>query len=68
MLFVLLGLTPGTDVVAHFGGFASGLILGALLAPFIRQVRKPLPNLLGSLCFVALVLWPWRLALTHTTR
>ncbi len=68
MLFVLLGLAPGTDVVAHFGGFASGLILGALLAPFIRQVRKPLPNLLGSLCFVALVLWPWWLALTHTTR
>lgn len=68
MLFVLLGLTPGTDVVAHFGGFASGLVLGASLAPFLRQVRKPLPNMVGSLCFVALVLWPWWLALTHTMR
>ena len=68
MLFVLLGLTPGTDVVAHFGGFATGLILGAFLAPFLRRVRKPLPNLLGGSCFVALVLWPWWLALTHTTR
>ena len=29
MLFVLLGLEPGTDVVAHFGGFVSGLILGS---------------------------------------
>ena len=68
MLFVLLGLAPGTDVVAHFGGFASGLILGAFLAPFIQQLRKPLPNLIGGLCFVALVLWPWCLALTHPTR
>jgi membrane associated rhomboid family serine protease len=63
MLFVLLGLAPGTDVVAHLGGFASGLILGAFLAPFIRQVRRPLPNLLGGLSFVVLVLWPWWLAL-----
>jgi membrane associated rhomboid family serine protease len=32
MLFVLLGLAPGTDVVAHAGGFATGIIFGALLA------------------------------------
>jgi len=31
MLFVLFGLNPETDVVAHFGGFLSGLVLGAIL-------------------------------------
>src|SRR5436309_6098661 len=31
MLFILLGLAPGTDIIAHLGGFISGLILGSLL-------------------------------------
>ena len=31
MLFVLFGLSPGTDIVAHFAGFAMGLLLGGLL-------------------------------------
>jgi membrane associated rhomboid family serine protease len=65
MLFVLLGLTPGTDVVAHFGGFVSGLLLGGLLAGWIQQVRKPVINLAGALGFTALVLVPWWLALQH---
>jgi rhomboid protease GluP len=28
MLFVLLGLDPATDVIAHLGGFAAGMIFG----------------------------------------
>jgi rhomboid protease GluP len=66
LLFVLLGVAPGTDVVAHFGGFLSGLVLGIVLAPWIRSVRKPLPNLIGILCFIVLFLWPWWLAFRHT--
>jgi membrane associated rhomboid family serine protease len=66
LLFVLLGLAPGTDVVAHFGGFVSGLLLGGLLAGWIRRVRKPLVNLASALGFTALVLVPWWLALQHT--
>lgn len=31
LLFVLLGLNPTSDVVAHAGGFAGGLLLGILL-------------------------------------
>ena len=31
MLFVLFGLSPETDVVAHFTGFVAGLALGAIL-------------------------------------
>jgi len=63
MLFVLLGLTPGTDVVAHFGGFASGLVLGRIMEPFSRSLHKPGPNLIGALGFLLLVLLPWWLAL-----
>jgi membrane associated rhomboid family serine protease len=66
MLFLLIGSAPGTDIVAHFGGFVAGLLLGSLLAPWIRAVRKPLPNVVSALCFVTLVLWPWWLAFRHT--
>ena len=31
MLFVLLGLNPSSDVAAHLGGFAGGVLLGILL-------------------------------------
>lgn len=65
MLFVMLGLTPGTDVVAHFGGFASGLVLGAAMAPVLRLFRRPLANLVSTVSFSGLVLVPWWLALTH---
>jgi rhomboid protease GluP len=65
MLFVLLGVAPGTDVVAHFGGFVTGLVLGALMTWFHRPLRKPAANLIGALVFVVLVLWPWWLALRH---
>jgi membrane associated rhomboid family serine protease len=65
MLFVLLGLTPGTDAVAHFGGFASGLVLGSVMTRFVRALRKPLPNLISAVGFVLLVLCPWWLALRH---
>src|SRR5581483_3365473 len=68
MLFVLLGLAPGTDVMAHFGGFVSGLLLGGVLAGWIRQLRKPLFNAIGALMFVALVIVPWWLALQHPAR
>jgi membrane associated rhomboid family serine protease len=63
MLFALLALTPGTDVMAHLGGFVCGLLLGALfnLVPAIAQ--KPVANLLGGLVFALLVIVPWWLAL-----
>ena len=65
LLFVLLGLAPGTDVLAHAGGFVSGIILGGLLklVPFRAQRAKL--DLLSSLVFVLLVVWPWWLALRH---
>jgi rhomboid protease GluP len=65
MLFVLFGLTPGTDVLAHAGGFVTGLLLGSLLSllPGIAQNTKA--NFLSGLIFALLVVVPWWLALHH---
>ncbi len=65
MLFVLLGLTPGTDVVAHFGGFVAGLLLGSSLALVPKLVQKTLVNLGAGFLFTALVVVTWLLALTR---
>jgi len=62
MLFVLLGLSPGTDVLAHFGGFLSGCLLGALLVLLPLATQNPMLNLVGGSLFVVLVIVPWWLA------
>jgi rhomboid protease GluP len=63
MLFVLLALSPEADVLAHLGGFISGLVLGALLNLSPEIGHKPRANLLSALVFTGLVIVPWWLAL-----
>lgn len=63
MLFVLLALTPGTDIMAHLGGFATGLLLGVVLSLVPSSATKPNANLLSGLLFALLVIVPWWLAL-----
>jgi membrane associated rhomboid family serine protease len=65
MLFVLLGLSPGTDIVAHAGGFMSGLVLGGILTLAPVSSQKSLINLLCGIVFVLLVIVPWWLALAR---
>ena len=65
MLFVLLGLTPGTDVVAHFGGFVSGVLLGTGLTCGLRLAQSPRANLTCGLGLGSLVILTWWLALAH---
>jgi len=65
MLFVLLGLSPGTDVVAHFGGFVAGIAIGLLLSANPRFVRSSFANLTAGLVFAILVTATWWLALRH---
>jgi len=59
LLFVFLGVSQGSDVVAHFGGFITGLVLGALLALGRRHTRRPGINLAAGILFAALVIVPW---------
>jgi rhomboid protease GluP len=63
MLFIFLGLAPGSDVSAHFGGFTTGLLLGVVLTLAPGISRKPSTNLLSAVLFILLVIFPWWLAL-----
>ncbi len=65
MLFVLLGLNPTTDVLAHFGGFISGLALGCVLLMIPRVWRNPAANLISGFLYAALMIATWWLALAH---
>lgn len=63
MLFALLGVTPGTDIVAHLGGFVMGLGFGAVLTLTGEGTSRPPANLVAGLIFTVLVIWAWALAL-----
>jgi len=62
LLFLLLGLAPGTDILAHLGGFIAGLLLGHLLL-LSSAARLTQRNLLGGALFAILVIYPWWIAL-----
>ena len=65
MLFVLLGVSPESDVVAHLAGFATGVFIALCLVLSSRAVCHPVINVLTGLLFAGLVLWTWWLALRH---
>lgn len=65
MLFVLLGVSANSDVVAHFGGFFGGLVLGILITLAAKFLENSPANLLSLALFAALVIWTWALALAH---
>jgi rhomboid protease GluP len=63
MLFVLMGLDPGSDVLAHFGGFLTGLLLGSILTLWPRLAQNTVANLLAGILFCLLVTFTWWLAI-----
>jgi membrane associated rhomboid family serine protease len=63
LLFVLLGLNPGSYVQAHFGGFLIGLLLGLCLRRNFKLVKSTPINVACGLIFTLLVIVPWGLAL-----
>ncbi len=67
LLFVFLGVSPESDVVAHFGGFISGLLLGLPLAFAPRLVQRSWLNLVAAILFASLIILPWWRALTSAT-
>src|SRR5260370_23592071 len=59
MLFILFGLSPspGTDIVAHLGGFLAGLLLGTALAFVpVSALKNSRGNLLAGSAFSITVL------------
>jgi rhomboid protease GluP len=67
LMFVLLGVSPESDVVAHLGGFITGLLLGSLLAFAPRLTRRPRVNLTAGVLFAVLVILPWWWSLNTPT-
>ena len=63
LLLVLLGFSPDprTDVLAHVGGFASGVVLGLCLA-LSRDRLRPVVDYIALLVFAALTIGTWALA------
>ena len=65
LMFVLTGLSPESDIIAHGGGFVAGGIAGALLSTTLRWRPDFLQNWNVPAFFIAviLVLGTWWLAL-----
>ena len=63
MLFVLLGLSSDSDVIAHAGGFVAGLVLGGLLRLAHKGLLKPQWNLAALIALAGTILVTWALAL-----
>jgi len=62
MLFVLLGFGPGTDVLAHLGGFLTGLLFGAVLTRLPAGWQRPWTDIAAWLVFGGLIFatcWQW---------
>jgi len=66
LLFVFLGVSPESDVVAHLGGFITGLLIGSLLSFAPRLTHRPWVNLAAGILFVILIILPWWWGLTHS--
>jgi len=63
LILVLIGFSPGTDMVAHAGGFAAGAVFGLALnwIPPAAQQRTA-PNMASVIVLGALVFGTWLLA------
>lgn len=63
LLFVFVGVSPESDVVAHLGGFITGWLLGIPLAFTSRFIHRPEINLGAGILIAGLVILPWWWAL-----
>ncbi len=67
MLFLLLGAGPGTDLVAHLGGFISGIALGIVLRLIQQVPPNPVVDFFAGAIISSLVVLAWWLALQSST-
>ncbi len=64
LLFVLIGVNPSSDVIAHLGGFMGGVVLGALFGLLPRRaLGHPLASLLAGALAAATLVGTWSLAM-----
>ena len=65
LLVVLLGFSPRSDVVAHVGGFAAGVVTGIVAMVFRKILLQRWTNAIALLLTAALLVGAWWLALRH---
>jgi rhomboid protease GluP len=63
LLFILMGTTPGTDVIAHFGGFVFGAVFGLMMNSAEKVSQNSTANKIALLLLAGWVLFTWQLAL-----
>lgn len=64
MLFVLVGLSPTSDVAAHTAGFTTGFLLGLPLAGLpLTTIRRPSWNIVAGFVYSATIMLGWLTAL-----
>jgi membrane associated rhomboid family serine protease len=63
LMLVLIGFSPGTDTVAHVGGFVAGAVFGLALG-WVRPaaLQRTMPNAVAGIVLAASVLGTWLLA------
>jgi membrane associated rhomboid family serine protease len=63
LILVLIGFSPGSDMAAHIGGFLASVAFGLALS-WVRPatLQRSVPNLVGGIILMALVLATWLLA------
>ena len=65
-LFILFGLSPDSDIIAHAGGFVGGLLTGGMLALMpVRIIKNNRVQIAGGMLFLGLLVLSWTLALRH---
>jgi membrane associated rhomboid family serine protease len=64
LMLTLLGFSPGTDIVAHLGGFVSGVALGLVMMIIPpKRLQDSVTNLATGGLFLAVMTASWWLAL-----
>ena len=64
LIFVMFGMNPASDIVAHFGGFVGGMLLGGAMALAPEgKLKEPRYNAGAALVMVALAAVNWAFAL-----
>ena len=63
LLFILIGTSPGTDVLAHFGGFISGALFSFMLNRLSIHHKNSILDKSCAGLVIAFVLLTWTLAL-----
>ena len=65
LILVLFGFSPGTDVLAHVGGFAFGALGGIMLRLIPSQWQSSASDRIAGWILIGLVAIPWFLALSQ---